>query len=303
MNFGRVTEEKESAEVIHRFLDAGLNFIDTANVYSRGVSEAFVGKAIRGRRDQVFLATKVHGKMGDGPNDLGNSRVHMMKQIDESLKRLQTDYVDLYWVHRPDPHIPIDETLRTLDDFVRQGKVRYIGVSTFPAWQTMEALATSEKMNLERVVAEQPPYNLLDRTIEEEVVPLCLKYGLGIMPWGPLAGGWLTGRYRKGQPFPDGTRISGRKLDREAQHIMDRLDVIEQLVGLAEEKGISLVQLSLAWMMRQPGVTAPIIGPRSVAQLEDNLAALNVELSQEDLQRIDRIVPPKSLVGGKKHGA
>lgn len=301
MNFGWRTEEKESVEIIHSYLDAGLNFIDTANVYSKGVSETHVGKAIKDRRDQVFLATKVHGRMGDGPNEQGNSRVHIMKQVDDSLHRLQTDYIDLYWIHRPDENTPIDETLRALDDLVRQGKVRYIGLSTFPAWQTMEAIMISEKMNLERFVAEQPPYNLLDRSLEEEVVPLCQKYGIGIMPWGPLAEGWLAGKYRKGQALPQGTRIEGKKLDMEARYIQDRLDIIEALIPIAEEKNVSLSQLALAWLIRQPGVTSPIIGPRTMEQLQDNLGALNVELSSEDLTRIDAIVPPKTRVGGKRH--
>ncbi|WP_274650866.1 aldo/keto reductase [Paenibacillus humicola] len=301
MNFGNRTEEKDSIEIVHRFLDAGLNFIDTANVYSRGVSESHVGKAIKDRRDKVFLATKVHGRMGDGPNDQGNSRVHIVKQVDESLKRLQTDYIDLYWIHRPDANTPIDETLRTLDYLVNQGKVRYIGLSTFPAWQTMEAIAVSERMNLERFVAEQPPYNLFDRSIEEEVVPVCQKYGLGIMPWGPLAEGWLTGAYRKNKPFPADTRIGRKNLDPNAGYIVERLNAIEALMPIAEEKGATLSQLALAWMIQQPGVTSPIIGPRTMQQLEDNLGALNVELNSDDLKRIDDVLPPKTRLGGKRH--
>ncbi|MBW7455193.1 aldo/keto reductase [Paenibacillus sepulcri] len=301
MNFGSRTEEKESVEIIHRFLDEGLNFIDTANVYSKGVSESFVGKAIKGRRDEVFLATKVHGRMGEKPNDQGNSRVHILKQVEESLSRLQTDYIDLYWIHRPDLNTPIDETLKTLDDLVRQGKVRYIGLSTFPAWQTMESIMISKQMNLEQFVAEQPPYNLFDRSVEEEVVPVCQKYGLGIMPWGPLAEGWLTGRYRKDQPFPQDTRVSRKNVDLNSGYIVDRLNAIEALMPIAQEKGITLSQLALAWLIQQPGVTAPIIGPRTMEQLDDNLGALNVELNQDDLDRIDAAIPPKSRVGGKRH--
>ena len=301
MNFGGRTSEPDSIAIIHRFLDYGLNFIDTANVYSRGVSETFVGNALKGRRHEAFLATKVHGRMGDAPNDQGNSRVHIMSQVEKSLQRLQTDYIDLYWIHRPDGSTPIDETLRALDDLVRQGKVRYIGCSTFPAWQTMEALATSEKLNVERFIAEQPPYNLMDRSLEEEVVPLCQKYELGIMPWGPLAEGWLTGTYRKGQPLPTGTRIESKKLNFEAHYIEQRLDVIEALIKVAQSKGCSLSQLALAWLIAQPGVTAPIIGPRTMEQLEDNLLALNVELNADDFAAIDVIVPPKTRVGGKRH--
>ncbi|MFC5649968.1 aldo/keto reductase [Paenibacillus solisilvae] len=301
MNFGSRTEEKESVQIIHRFLDAGLNFVDTANVYSKGVSESFVGKAIKDRRDRVFLATKVHGRMGEGPNDQGNSRVHIIKQIDESLRRLQTDYIDLYWIHRPDSNTPIDETLRTLDYLVGQGKVRYIGLSTFPAWQTMEAIMVSERMNLERFVAEQPPYNLFDRSIEEDVIPLCQKYGLGIMPWGPLAEGWLSGAYRSNQPFPKDTRIGRKNLDLNSGYIVDRLSAIEALIPIAEEKGVTLSQLALAWLIQQPGVTSPIIGPSTMKQLEDNLGALHVELNKDDLERIDAVIPPKSRVGGKRH--
>lgn len=301
MNFGWKTEETDAISIVHRFLDAGLNFIDTANVYSQGVSETIVGKAIQDRRDQVFLATKVHGRMGDGPNDQGNSRIHILREVDNSLRRLQTDYIDLYWIHRPDANTPIDETLRVLDDLVRSGKVRYIGCSTFPAWEIAESLWMSDKLGLERFIAEQPPYNLFDRSLEEEVLPLCRKYGLGVMPWGPLAEGWLTGVYRKDKSFPTGTRIAGKNLSSDADYIAKRLDVIEALISVAEEKGCSLSQLALAWLIAQPDVTSPIIGPRTMAQLEDNLGALNVELNVNDIARIDEIVPPKTRVGGKRH--
>ena len=301
MNFGGRTSERDAVEIIHRFLDHGLNFIDTANVYSRGVSETFVGNALHDRRDRAFLATKVHGRMGDGPNEQGNSRVHIMAQVEKSLARLRTDWIDLYWIHRPDLGTPIDETLRALDDLVRQGKVRYIGCSTFPAWQTMEALAVSDQLRLERFVAEQPPYNLLDRSLEEEVVPLCQKYGLGIMPWGPLAEGWLTDTYRSGQPASTGPRIESKKPDFTQPYIQERLKAIEGLAQIAGRKGCTLSQLALAWLLAQPGVTSPIIGPRTMAHLEDNLGALDVELSADDLRAIDAVVPPKARLGGRRH--
>ncbi len=210
MNFGGPTDEAASIQIINRALDGGINFIDTANVYNAGESERIVGKALKenGKRDQVVLATKANGAMGPGPNDRNITRYHIMKACDDSLRRLQTDHIDLYQMHRPSFTIPQDETLRALDDLVRQGKVRYIGSSTHPAWMLMEALATSERYGLNRYVTEQPPYNLLDRRIENELVPLCQRYGVGIIPWSPLAGGVLAGRYRPGEQAPADSRMA-----------------------------------------------------------------------------------------------
>ncbi|MFW6164238.1 MAG: aldo/keto reductase [Planctomycetota bacterium] len=294
MNFGRPTDECESVRVIHQALDAGINFLDTANVYNDGISEQIVGKALQGHRDKVVLATKVHGRMGDGPNDRGNSRYHIMQQVEASLRRLQTDHIDLYQLHRPDPHTPIDEQLGALDDLVHQGKVRYIGTSTFPAWQLCEALWVSERHGFERFVCEQPPYNLLSRGIEAEVLPFCAAHGFAVIPWSPLAGGWLSGKYRKGQSLPEDSRGSRRGWDLEAPRNQKRLDAIEKLAALVNELGCTFSQFGLAWTLANPAVTAPIIGPRTVDQLEDNLGALDVELPDVVLEQIDGIVPPET---------
>jgi aryl-alcohol dehydrogenase-like predicted oxidoreductase len=300
MNFGGPTPEDESIRIIHRALDAGINFIDTANVYNAGESERIIGKALResGKRDQVVLATKVHGRMGEGPNDQGNSRYHIMKACEDSLRRLQTDHIDLYQLHRPSLTIPQDETLRALDDLVRQGKVRYIGCSTFPAWMVMEAIAISERMGLARFISEQPPYNLLDRRIENELIPLAQRYGLAILPWSPLAGGILAGRYAKGQPFPEDSR-AGRQggTGMFADRITAKgLEVAERLAERARERGISASQLALLWCKDQPGVTSPIIGPRTVAHLEELLPVLEMNLSDEDRAFCDELVHPGNAV-------
>ena len=293
MNFGGRTSEEDGIRIIHAALDAGINFLDTANVYSRGVSETITGKAlVGGRRERVILATKVHGRMGDGPNDNGNHRQHIFQQVDASLRRLQTDYIDLYQIHRPQAETPIDETLDALSDLVRVGKVRYIGSSTFPAWQLVEALWVADQRHFARFVCEQPPYHLFDRRIENEVLPTCRKYGTAVIPWSPLAGGWLSGKYRKGQPLPE----VGRHLKQVSEKADDpgvqrRLDTVERLVPVAQEVGCTLSQLALAWNMAQSGITAPIIGPRTMEQLQDNLGALEVKLEAGVLERIDQICP------------
>jgi aryl-alcohol dehydrogenase-like predicted oxidoreductase len=298
MNFGWGTEEEDSLRIIHRAMDEGINFLDTANVYARGTSETFTGKALAqdGRRDRVFLATKVHGKMDDvDPNAWGNHRYHIVKSCEDSLRRLQTDHIDLYQIHRPQPAIPIDETLRALDDLIRAGKVRYIGTSTFAAWQLVEALWAAQELGLNRFVCEQPPYNLLDRRIERELLPFCRTYGVGVIPWSPLAGGLLTGKYRRGQERPAGSRYEkdpapfGRDNERA-------MEVIEKVVALAEEKGCPPSQFALAWLLAQPGVTSPIIGPRSMEQLEDNLKALEVRVTDEDNTRVNEIIQPGTHV-------
>ncbi|OUN01759.1 MAG: aldo/keto reductase [Firmicutes bacterium ZCTH02-B6] len=292
LNFGWVTDEAESIRIIHRALDAGINFIDTANVYSRGLSEEIVGEALAGRRDQVILATKFSRPVGDGPNDRGNSRWHIMREVEGSLRRLKTDYIDLYQVHRPDPDTPLDETLSALTDLVRQGKVRYIGTSTFPAWQLCESLWISERMGYERFVCEQPPYNILNRGIERELLPFAQKHGFAIIPWSPLAAGWLSGKYRRGEAPPPDSRAVRRNWDLESELSAKRFAVVEQLEGLAKEIGRTISQLALNWLLQQPAVTAPIIGPRTMEQLEDNLAAFGWSLAPEHLEFIDRLVPP-----------
>jgi aryl-alcohol dehydrogenase-like predicted oxidoreductase len=292
MMFGGKTNPTDSYDIIDRALDAGINFLDTANVYSIGRSEEATGEALKrnGKRHDIVLATKVHGKMGEGVNDLGNSRRHIIEQCEQSLRRLQTDYIDLYQIHRPQPDIPIDETLRALDDLVRSGKVRYLGTSTFAAWQLVESLWTSERLGLNRFVVEQPPYNLLDRRIERELLPAARTYGFGVIPWSPLAGGLLTGKYKRGEEPPEGARFADTTNPLYRRRLNDRIyDVVEGLEPLAQEKGLTLSQFSLAWCMQQPGVTSPIIGPRTMEQLEDNLAAQEITFSEDELRAINRV--------------
>lgn len=296
MNFGWGAEEKDSIKIIHRALDAGLNFVDTADVYGKGASETIVGKALKKKRDEVFLATKVHGKMGEGPNDQGNSRLHIIRGCEDSLRRLDIDHIDLYQIHRPQSDIPIDETLGALDDLIRQGKVRYIGTSTYAAWQLVESFWQSEKLGLNRFVTEQPPYNLLDRRIERELLPLARTYGLGVIPWSPLAGGMLTGKYQRGKKGPKGSRYESGKF-RSGEDVPDAAwDVIEGIGKLAAAKKCGVDAFALAWCAAQPGVTSPIIGPRTMEQLEGNLQALDVEITDADRKRIDELIKPGTQV-------
>lgn len=293
MMFGGKTDPAESQKIIDRALEAGINFIDTANVYNLGKSEEATGEALKrnGKRGDVVLATKVHWKMGEGVNDWGNSRRHIIEQCEASLRRLQTDHVDLYQIHRPQPDVPIDEALRALDDLIHAGKVRYIGSSTFAAWQVVESLWVAKELGLNRFVSEQPPYNLLDRRIERELLPMARTFGLAVIPWSPLAGGLLTGKYRRGEEPPPGSRFEDYENNPLLRRRMSEriYDVVEGLQPLAEEKGITLSQFALAWCMQRAGVTSPIIGPRTLEQLEDNLGALEVTFSEDELKRIDRI--------------
>ena len=305
MMFGAGADEDTSVEMTVRALEAGVNFIDTANVYQVGVSEEFIGKALAkwGKRDKVVLATKFWGVMGDDPNDRGNSRRHIIEQCEASLKRLGTDWIDLYQIHRPTSDIPIDETLRALDDLVAAGKVRYIGTSTFAAWQIMESLWASKELGLNRVVTEQPPYHLLDRRIEREVVPMAETYGIGLLPWSPLAQGFLTGKYRRGEAAPEGSRFENPEVGEAWEKFQFTegnpgvytdahfaiLDVVEEL---AKEKGATPAQVAIAWVARQPAVASVIIGPRTIEQLDDNLGASSVEITDEDCARLDVVAPP-----------
>jgi aryl-alcohol dehydrogenase-like predicted oxidoreductase len=288
------TDHNESVRIIHRALDAGINFVDTADVYSRGESEEIVAKALKGRRDQIVLATKVHGSMGDGPNELGNSRRWITKECENSLRRLGTDWIDLYQIHRFDEDTDHDETLGALTDLVRAGKVRYIGSSTYPAGEIVKAQWVAERRGHARFVSEQPPYSLLVRGIEDEVLPLCQEYAMGVISWSPLAGGWLSGRWRKGQEPPESTR-AGRiplRYDLSLPANQAKLDAAEALAQLADDVGISLIHLAISFVLQHPAVTAPIIGPRTMEQLESQLGAVDVELDQALLDRIDEIVPP-----------
>jgi aryl-alcohol dehydrogenase-like predicted oxidoreductase len=297
MNFGGPTPEDESIRMIHIALEAGINFIDTANMYVDGESERVVGKALNdGRRTKVILATKVHFPQSDDPNDRGNSRRHIMQAVEDSLRRLNTEWIDLYQIHRLEFDTHQEETLRALDDLVRQGKVRYIGCSTFPAWMVMEALAISERYNLARYISEQPPYNLLDRRIENELVPFAQRHNIALLPWSPLAMGILAARYTKADSFPEGSRAA-----RFGSWAADRishasLGAAKQAASIAQSLGLSPAQLALLWVKDQPVVTAPIIGPRTMEQLEDALAVLEMRLEADTAHALNDIVPPGSAL-------
>jgi len=298
MNFGGPTPEREAIDIIARALDGGINFVDSANVYTGGESERITGKALResGRRDQVVLATKVFSPVGRDVNERGGSRHHIVKACEDSLQRLGLDHIDLYQLHRPALEVAQDETLRAFDDLVRSGKVRYIGASTHPAWKVMEALALSEKYSLNRYVSEQPPYNLLDRRIENELIPLCQAYNLAVLPWSPVAGGILTGRYRLDDKAPEGSRAAswGRRF---ATRVTDEgLAVAAEVAKLARERGMTASQLALLWVKDQPAVTSPIYGPRTMAHLEDALPVLDLNLAEEDRAVFDALVPPGNAV-------
>jgi aryl-alcohol dehydrogenase-like predicted oxidoreductase len=288
------TDHDDSIRVIHRALDAGINFIDTADVYAAGESEEIVGKALAGRRDGVVLATKFHGRMGEGPNRSGNSRRWIVQAVEESLRRLQTDYIDVYQAHRPEPDTDIDETLGALTDLVRAGKIRYFGTSTFPAHALVEAQWAAERRGRERPATEQPPYSLLARGIEADVLPVCREYGIGTLTWSPLAGGWLTGRYRVGQELPHSTRRDRvwRRYDMSLPENQRKLEVVEALALLAEEAAVPLVELAIAFVIRHPAVTSAIIGPRTMEQLESQLPGAELRLDDELLDRIDELCPP-----------
>jgi aryl-alcohol dehydrogenase-like predicted oxidoreductase len=290
------TDHDDSVRIIHQALDADINFIDTADVYSAGESEEIVGKALAGgRRDNVVLATKFHARMGSDPNQQGNSRRWIMQEIDASLRRLQTDWIDLYQVHRPLPEeCDVDETLGALTDLVHAGKIRYLGSSTFPAHLIVEAQWVAERRSRERFVCEQPPYSLLVRGIEADVLPVCRRYGMSVIPWSPLAGGWLSGRYRKGKETPTSLRAERipDRYDMSLPENQRKLEAADRLAQLAEEAGMTLIELALAFVLQHPAVTAAIIGPRTMEQLESQLAAPEIRLDATLLDRIDEIVPP-----------
>jgi aryl-alcohol dehydrogenase-like predicted oxidoreductase len=300
-------DHDDSIAIIHRALDAGINFIDTADVYSRGESEEIVGKALAGgKRDSVVLATKVHGKMDDDdPNQFGNTRRWIVQEVENSLRRLKTDWIDLYQIHRPEPNTAIDETLGALSDLVSAGKVRYLGSSTVQPSQIVEAQWVAEKRGRERFVCEQPPYSLLNRAIEADVLPTCERYGMGVIPWSPLAGGWLSGKYSAGGEDPGSSRraqLVPARYDMSNPANQRKLELAGKLGELAQEAGLSLIELALAFVANHPAVTAPIIGPRTIEQLEGQLPALETSLSDELLDRIDAIVPPGENVNTAERG-
>lgn len=297
-NFANPTPEAESIKIIDRALAAGINLIDTSDSYAKGESERIVGRALRanGRRDQTLIATKVHYPTGPGPNDQGNSRLHILRACEESLRRLQTDRIDLYQLHRPSFEIPIDETLAALTDLVRQGKVLHIGSSTAPAWKVMEALMVSELKNYVRFVSEQPPYNLLDRRVENELIPMCQTYGLGILPWSPMAHGLLTGRYADADLPPADSRATLRG-GIYAERITSRgIEAGTKFMRLASDAGIPPAQLAVLWVKDQPGVTAPLIGPRTLEQLEQLLPVLELEIDETLRDACDEVGSPGSAV-------
>jgi aryl-alcohol dehydrogenase-like predicted oxidoreductase len=299
MNFGNESfgcDETTSIGVIHAYLDGGHNFIDTANVYSGTKSETIVGKAVKDRRDAVVIATKASSPLGPGPFDSGSSRKHVVKACEDSLRRLGTDYIDLYQMHRWDETTPLEETLSTLNDLVRQGKVRYIGVSNWTAAQIVEACLVIAAKGWEPLVSLQPQYSILTRDIEVEILPACRKFGLGVIPWSPLGGGMLTGKYQAGEEPKEGTRFAApgpfqsiwrtRALN-ERNH-----EIVAVVLEEARQLNVSPIALALAWNLSRPGITAPIIGPKTVAQLNDNLAALDVDLPAEVVERIDAVSEP-----------
>ncbi|MFC7046763.1 aldo/keto reductase [Halobacteriaceae archaeon GCM10025711] len=302
MNFGSdqpwmVGDRERSREIIERAIDLGINFFDTANVYSHGESEAILGEALDGRRDEFVVATKVYGRMADRPNGQGLSRRHVLEQAEASLDRLGTDYIDLYQIHRWDEHTPIAETLSALDHLVNEGKVRYVGASTMPAWQFTKALYEADLDNVERFVSMQPEYNLVDRHEEANVLPVCRDQGVGVIPWSPLAGGFLTGKYERGEE-PDAGRAE------TDEHTRDRFTeenwaVLDEVRAIADEKDATPAQVSLAWLLHKDVVDAPIIGPRSVEHLEENVGALDVSLTDDEMARLEA---PKEPVWSRAIG-
>src|SRR4051795_6344844 len=287
-------DKAESTRIIHRALDAGINFVDTADVYSRGVSEEILGEALQGRRSDVVLATKFFMPMdSDIPNHRGGSRRWIMTEVEHSLRRLGTDHLDLYQMHRYDPAVDLDETLGALTDLVRAGKVRYLGHTTFPASALVDAQHVARDRGRERFVTEQPTYSILTRNIENEILPLTQRYGMGVLPYSPLSGGWLSGRYRKDpQAAPtSGARPSAR-FDLSTVGNQRKLDAADGLAKLADEAGLTLIQLAIAFVLRHPAITSPIIGPRTMEHLESQMAGADVVLSDDVLDRIDEIVPP-----------
>lgn len=296
-------DHDESIRIMHRAFDAGINFVDTADVYSAGESEEIVGKAIADHRDEIIVATKFFAPMSKDPNARGGSRRWIMQEVDNSLRRLGTDYIDLYQIHRPDDHADIDETLGAMTDLVHQGKIRYLGHSTFPAEYIVEAQWASERRHRERFVSEQPPYSILMRGIERAVLPTCARYGIGVIPWSPLAGGLLTGRHRKGQPAPEGSRLArGFGSQHQSEHQQRaheaRLDAVEDLLRIAADASVSLTHLAHAFVLEHPAVTSAIIGPRTMEQLDDALAGADVRLDTSTLDAIDEVVAPGSDISG-----
>ncbi len=306
------TDEEECIRMVHAALDGGINFVDTADVYSHGVSEEVTGKALKGRRDQVVLATKVHGEMG-GRNEQGNSRMWIAREVEASLRRLQTDRIDLYQIHRPDPDTDLEETLGVLTDLQRQGKIRYAGCSTHPAWMVVESHWVAERRGLARFVCEQPPYSIFVRHNEVDLFPVTQQYAMGVIVWSPLAGGWLTGKYRKDESIPAGSRAErystrfkdspvARRFDMSRPANQRKLDLVEELAKVAADAGVSMTHMAHAFALSHPAVTSAIIGPRTMDQLEDALAGADVRLDESTLDAIDEICPPGTTLESSDRG-
>jgi aryl-alcohol dehydrogenase-like predicted oxidoreductase len=306
------TDVDECVRILHAALDGGVNFVDTADVYSAGQSEEIVGRALKGRRDEVVLATKVHGEMGKGQNERGNSRLWITREIENSLRRLGTDHIDLYQIHRPEADTDIEETLGALTDLQRQGKIRYFGSSTFPGWQLVESHWTAERRGLSRFRTEQPPYSIFVRWVELDVLPVAERYGMGVLVWSPLCRGWLTGRYRRNEfdRSPDARAARGRErgqaiaaqFDESRPEIQRKLDLVEELAKIAADAGLSLTHMAIAFALAHRAVTSAIIGPRTMEQLDDLLAGADVRLDDPTLDAIDGIVPPGTVVDENDRG-
>jgi aryl-alcohol dehydrogenase-like predicted oxidoreductase len=304
------TDVDSCVRMVHEALDAGINFVDTADVYSAGESESIVGKALADRRDEVVLATKVHGRMGPGKNDEGNSRLWITREVESSLRRLGTDHIDLYQIHRPEPQTAIDETLGALTDLQRAGKIRYFGSSTYPGWQLEEAAWVAERNGLSRFRTEQPPYSIFVRQIELDVLPVAQRLGMGVLVWSPLCRGWLTGRYRREafdrSPEARAARVGGRgmgwQFDESRPEIQRKLDLVEELAKLAAEAGVTMTHMAIAFALAHPGVTSAIIGPRTPEQLADLLSGADVRLESPILDAIDELVAPGTLVDENDRG-
>jgi len=295
-NFADPTPEEEAGRIMEKAIDSGINLFDTGNTYAAGESEAIIGRFLErtGLRDRVLLATKFHFPMGPGPNERGNSRLHIQRACEDSLRRLRTDHIDIYQAHRHDPETAPEETLAALDDLVRRGMIRYAACSTHPAWRVMEALGISERRGFVRYSMEQSPYNLLDRRIENELVPLCLEHGLGIICWSPLAQGMLSGRYASSEDYPDDSRAALRG-GIYAERVSRRgIEVGSRFAALAEDAGFPPAQLAMLWVKDQPGITAPIIGPRTLDHLRGLLPVGDMRLSDELRRACDELVPPGS---------
>lgn len=289
-NFGGRMDAARSAAVVDRAVDLGINMIDTANIYSKGLSEEYIGKAIKGKRERVLLATKFGMKWADGPHGMGGSRKHIVDALNGSLTRLATDYVDLYQMHSPDPSTPLEETLRALDDLVRAGKIRYIGCSNFAGWQIADAFWISELNGFAKMCSAQPEYSMLERTIEREVLPSCGRFGLGILPYFPLAHGFLTGKYRRGQPPPQGTRLASMESARQKRLTDANFDVVERLEGYASAHGKSILELAFAWLLAHPEVSSVIAGATTPEQIEQNAQTADWKLSADDLAEVNKLL-------------